>query len=191
MQLEYINENLNKLIENINNLLYLKPYDIGNKRALFAIIKEEAGIYKKIQITKEQSKLTFPWEPLTSFFKGPGSPYLNNFIILNQNNLALNTINLDGFIYKTLENKIFNIGILATFNDGSATFVMRENSLKFDKQGGIQAYIKLLKNYKEYEPKYDTYEIIEHYGINNDTFIIPKLQKEDQPQIKKLIPKQK
>ena len=32
--------------------MYLRPYDIKNKRALFAIVKEEQGVYKKIQISK-------------------------------------------------------------------------------------------------------------------------------------------
>ena len=34
----------------------VKSYDIENKKALFAIVKEGQGIYKKVQITKEQSK---------------------------------------------------------------------------------------------------------------------------------------
>lgn len=52
MPLVYIDKNLNNIIENSNNVLYLRPYDIGYKRALFAIVKEEQGVYKKIQLTK-------------------------------------------------------------------------------------------------------------------------------------------
>lgn len=187
MQLAYIDENLNRIMQNPDSVLYLRPYDIGNKQALFAIVKEEQGVYKKVQITKEQSKMTFPFEPIYWFYNGPGYYYLKNFITFH-NCLALNTTNLDGFKAKTLENKIYNVGIFATFNDGSATFVIREKTKKFEKQGGIESYIDLLKQYKEYAPKHDTYEIIEYHSVNDDTFIIPEFEKktEEQPKIKKL-----
>lgn len=191
MQLDYIDENLNRIIQNPDSVLYLRPYDVGNKRALFAMVKEDRGVYRKIQITKEQSKMNFPWEPLYWFSRGPGYFYLKDFIVINQNNLALNTTNLDGFKPKILdESKIFNVGVFATFNDGSATFVIRERAKKFEKQGGIQPYIDLLKQYKEYEPKHDTYKFIESYGAADDIFVIPELQEktEEQPKVKKLIP---
>ncbi len=70
MPLVYIDKNLNNIIENSNNVLYLRPYDIGYKRALFAIVKEEQGVYKKVQLTKEQSKMSFPWEPIYWFYNG-------------------------------------------------------------------------------------------------------------------------
>lgn len=182
MYLQYIDENLNMIIQNPDSVMYLRPYDIGNKRALFAVVKEEEGIYKKVQITKEQHKMNFPFEPIHWFYQGPGYFYLKDFIVLD-NWLALNTTNLDGFKHKLLEeSKIFKVGIFATFNDGSATFIKRQTPKEFEKKGGIQAYIDLLKQHKAYEPKYDTYKYIESYNQNDDTFIIPELQQKKEEQ---------
>ena len=83
MQLEYIDENLQEIMSNPDSVMYLRQYDIGRKRALFAIVKEKQGIYKKVQITKEQSKSNFPFEPIYWFYKGPGYLYLKNFIVFN------------------------------------------------------------------------------------------------------------
>lgn len=183
MQLEYIEENLNTIIQNPNNVLYLRPYDIGNKRALFAVVRENQGVYKKVQITKEQSKLTFPFEPLYWFYNGPGYYYLKNFLSFH-NWLALNTTNLDGFRYKELDNNKKQVGIFATFNDGSATFVTRKKAKEFQKNGGIESYINLLEKYKDYNPKHDNYQIIEYYSNSDDTFIIPELQEKTEEQAK-------
>lgn len=176
MQLAYIDENLKRIIENLDSVMYLRPYEVGNKRALFAIVKDEQGVYKKVQITKEQSKGNFPFEPIYWFCQGPGYFYLNDFIVFD-NWLALNKNNLDGFKHKTLEeSKIFKIGIFATFKDGSATFIRRQTKKEFEKKGGIQAYKSLLNQYKDSDPKYDNYKCIEAYSFNEDTFIIPELQ---------------
>ena len=191
IQLEYIDENLNRIMQNPDSVLYLRPYDVGNKRALFAMVKEKQGVYRKVQITKEQSKMTFPWEPIYWLYKGPGYFYLKDFIVLNSNNLALNTTNLDGFESESLgEDKILNVGIFATFKDGSSTFVWRERAKKFEKQGGIQPYIDLLKKYKKFEPKHDAYLCIESCSEVDGMFIIPELQEKskEQPMVKKLIP---
>lgn len=188
MYLQYIEENLNKIVQNPDSVMYLRPYDIGRKRALFAIVKEEQGVYKKVQITKEQSKGNFPFEPIHWFYQGPGYFYLKDFIVFD-NWLALNMTNLDGFKHKTLEEcKVFKVGVFATFNDGSATFVKRQTTKEFEKKGGIQAYIDLLKQHKEYEPKHETYKYIECFSHDDDTFIIPELQQkiEEQPKVKKL-----
>lgn len=192
MQLEYIDENLNFIMQNVDNVLYIRPYTMNNKQALFAVIKEEQGVYKKIKITKEQSKMTFPFEPLYYFYKGPGYLFLNNFICFN-NILALNKSKLDGFKMKEVhEKKIFPIEVYATFNDGSATFVIRESKKKFEKHGGIEKYIDLIKQYKEYCPKYDTYEIIECHTVDANTSIISTLQEElAEENVKKLIPYEK
>ena len=190
MQLEYIDQNLNRIMQNSDSVLYLRPDNIGNKRALFAMIKVEKGVYEKLQITKEQSKMTFPFEPLYLFYRGPGYLFLKNYIIFN-NFLALNSTNLDGFKVENLgEHKIFSVGIFATFIDGSSTFVIRERKNKFEKHGGIQPYINLMRQYKEYEPKYDTYEEIECYCIGDNTFVIPKLQEKlkEQTNVKKISP---
>lgn len=176
MYLQYIDENLNRIIQNPDSVMYLRPYDIGRKRALFAVVKEVEGVYKKVQITKAQSKAHFPFEPIYWFYQGPGYFYLKDFIVFD-NWLALNITNLEGFKHKTLEeSKIFKVGVFATFNDGSATFVKRQTPKDFEKKGGIQAYIDLLKQHKEYEPKYETYKDIECYSYNDDTFLIPELQ---------------
>ena len=71
VQLEYIDENLSEIMQNPDSVLYLRPYDVGNKRALFAMVKEEQGVYRKVQITKEQSKMSFPFEPICCFYEGP------------------------------------------------------------------------------------------------------------------------
>lgn len=188
MQLNYIEENLNRIMQNPDSVFYLRPYDIGNKRALFAMVKEEQGVYRKVQITKEESKMTFPFEPLYWFYNGPGYYFLKNFICFD-NMLGLNSTNLDGFKAKDLDgSKVFNIGVFATFDDGSATFVTRERKKRFEKKGGIQSYIDLLKQYKEYSPKHDTYEFIERYSTDDDIFVIPKLQETigEQPKVKKI-----
>lgn len=185
--LKYIDENLNKIIENPESVMYLRPYDIGGKRALFAIVKEEQGVYKKVQITKEQIKGNFPFEPIYWFYQGPGYFYLKDFIVFD-NWLALNITNLEGFKHTTLEeSKIFKVGVYATFNDGSATFIKRQTTKEFEKKGGIQAYIDLLKQHKEYAPKYDTYRNIEaYYSHNDDTIVIPELLAPKDLELKKL-----
>lgn len=60
---------------------------------------------------------------------------------------------------------------------------------KFENQGGIQSYIDLLRQHKEYNPQHETYEIIKCYDTGGDTFAIQKLQKktEEQPKVKKII----
>lgn len=189
--MEYIDENLNRIMQNPDSVLYLRPYAVGNKgnkRALFAMVREEQGVYRKVQITKEESKMTFPFEPICRLYNGPGYFYLNNFIVLNSNTFALNTTNLDGFKAKPLVGD--KTGVFATFSDGSATFVWRERPKKFEKKGGIQPYIDLLKKYKEYEPKHDTYKYIEGFDEVDGLFVIPELQTkiEEQPMVKKLIP---
>ena len=63
-------------------------------------------------------------------------------------------------------------------------------SKKFEKKGGIQPYIDLLKKYKEYEPMHDTYKFIESVDEVDGLFVIPELQTkiEEQQMVKKLIP---
>ena len=173
MELNYIEENLNIIMQDPNSVLYLKPYDVGNKKALFAIVKEDQGVYKKVQITKEQSKLTFPFELL--FYNGPGYFYLKNFIVLNGNWIALNIKNLEGFKFKESGKNKKNVDIYATFADGTATFIIRESLKKFKKHSGINLYIDLLKQYKDYEPQYDNYYVIDFYCRKSDIFVIPEL----------------
>ena len=169
---EYIDENLKEMIKNPDNILCLKADSVGDKIALFAIIKEEDGIYKKLQITKEQSKLTFPFEPILCFQQGPGYLYLKDFISFN-NVVALNLVNMDGFKYGFLDD---DIHIYATFNDGSALFVRRKKQKDFIKQGGIESYIDLLRKYKEYDPQHDKYYSLEYYMGESNYIIIPELQ---------------
>lgn len=190
MQLEYINENLNRIIQNPDSVLYLRTYDVGNKRALFAMVREDQGVYRKVQITKEESIMTFPAEPIYWFYNGPGYFYLKDFLIFH-NRIALNIAHLDGFKAESLvENKVFNVGVSASFDDGSATIIWRERAKKFEKRGGIQPYIDLLKKYKEYDPKYDIYFRIETYNEVDGVIVIPELQEklQEKSKVKQLLP---
>lgn len=181
---EYIDENLNKIIQNPDSVLYLRPDDVKRKQALFAMIKEEPGVYRNLQITKEQSKLTFPWEPIYYFYKGPGYLYLKDFIVF-RNWLAINSINLDGFKSKVLDwYKYANTGVFATYSDGSASFVERKSEREFEKNGGIQAYIELLEQHKEYRPQHEYYQIIDFYDEGNNIVVIPELQSKIENQSK-------
>jgi len=72
---EYIDENLNRIIENPNSVLYYKPGYVGKKVALFAMIREEPGVYRSLQITEEESILIFPWEPIRVFFMKMNIPF--------------------------------------------------------------------------------------------------------------------
>jgi len=186
---EYIDENLNRIIQNPDSVLYLRPDYVGKKQALFAMIKEKQGVYRNLQITKEQSKLTFPFEPIYWFYKGPGHLYLKEYRDIVFDKMAINTTNLEGFKTKILDGaKIFNVGIFATFNDGVAAFVIRKGEKEFQKQGGIQSYIDLLKKYKEYAPQHEHYKILDYYiqhDINDDNvIIIPELQEKVEEQQK-------
>ena len=82
MWLHFIDKNIKEVRKNLKNVLYIRPYDIDSKHALFAVIKEEKGIYRRIQITEEMSKWNFPFETLNMFFEGPGHSFIKDFIIL-------------------------------------------------------------------------------------------------------------
>ena len=178
MDFEYIHENLDKIIENPDSIMYIKPYNIGTKKALFAVMKEHEGVYRKIQLTKPQGKMHFPIEPIYLFSRGPGYFYLKNFTVLD-NYIAFNMDYLEGFKCKFLENnKYFNLGIFATFNDGTATFVAGDNDRKFQHKGGFRRIYRMLEPPVPFNEKDDIYEIIESYkNIDDDKFIIPSLQK--------------
>lgn len=175
--LQYIDENLQEIMANIDSVLYIKPYDVKNKIALFAVIKEKPGVYRKIQISKEQSKGMFPFEPIYWLNKGPMYFSLNDFIPVLENWMALNTKNMDGFKAKKLDdNRRYNIGIFAAFNDGSATFCIREKEKKFKKYGGIEPYNNRLKAFKNPNLQYEKYYPIISDNFNNeDTCIISEL----------------
>lgn len=40
MYLKYIDKNLNIIMENPYSIMHIKPYDVGNKRSLFAVAKK-------------------------------------------------------------------------------------------------------------------------------------------------------
>ena len=42
--LKYIDENLKKVMENIDKVLYVEPFEVWNKTALFAVVNEKPGI---------------------------------------------------------------------------------------------------------------------------------------------------
>lgn len=172
---QYIDKNLQEVIKNPQNVMFIKPLYKKNKLALYAIVKEKEGIYKKVQLTKEQNKLEFPFEPICHFYNGPGYFYLKDFLIFN-NWIAVNIFNLDGFESVPWGERNKNTSVYAVFNDGSAVFVDVKNTKKFGKDGGLQKYTDLLKPYKEPSLTHDTYEVIEYYDNENDTFVIPKLK---------------
>lgn len=68
MWLYFIDKNIKEVRKNLKNVLYIRPYDINSKRALFAVIKEEKGIYRRIQITEEISKWNFPFRNIKHVF---------------------------------------------------------------------------------------------------------------------------
>lgn len=174
MWLYFIDKNIKEVRKNLKNVLYIRPYDIDSKRALFAVIKEEKGIYRRIQITEEMSKWNFPFETLNMFFEGPGHSFIKDFIILRQSNLAINKTNLEKFGYIKLNGyKIYNIGICALFKDGSATYVKRIKEKELEKGTRL-------------EPTQDNYEIIEYYEANNNIYEISKLQESKETKTKKL-----
>lgn len=47
MLLNYIDENIEKIINNPESILYFRAYYVLKERTLFAVIKEDVGIYKK------------------------------------------------------------------------------------------------------------------------------------------------
>ena len=165
--LQYIDDNLTKIIKNPESVLYIKPFDVKNKIALFAVMKEKPGVYRKIQITKDQSKETFPLEPIYWLNQGPAYFILKDFISLSDNWLAVNTTNMDGFKEKKLDDdRRYNIGIFAMFSDGSATFITRESEKSLRKWSGIASYNNRLKPFKNPNLQHEKYYSI---GANFDT----------------------
>ena len=167
MWLYFIDKNIKEVRKNLKNVLYIRPYDIDSKRALFAVIKEEKGIYRRIQITEEMSKWNFPFETLNMFFEGPGHSFIKDFIILNGNATILNPAHFKGFNY-------YQLNIYALFNDGVAT--------------RIDHYEEDMKPYLTKESNFiDNYEIIENhcYGIM-ERCVIPKLKEKEETKTKKL-----
>lgn len=176
MQFEFIDENLFRILNDPDNVMYLKPGDVGGKRALFAVVKEGEGIYRKLQITKEQSKLNFPFEPIYVFYRGPGYVLLKNFISIH-NITALNVTNLEGFKEKKLNARVYNTGVFAVFNDGSATFAFRDKEKRLHKKGASNSFSEILNQYKDVNLSRDEYCVIEEYPTGDGTFVIPELQK--------------
>lgn len=87
--------------------------------------------------------------------------------------MALNTVNMDGFISKKLDDfRKFNIGIYATFNDGSAAFIERESEKGLKRRGGIESYNNKLKQFKECKLQHDVYyPINDNFGDDNTIII--------------------
>lgn len=187
MQFTYNDENLNTILQNQDRVLYLKPYNVGNKKALFAIVREGEGVYKKLQITKEQSELTFPFEPIYYFRNGPGYFYLKDFMVLN-NFIALNVKNMEGFMSKNSQKNNKMVNIFATFNDGTSVFLKWKNIKRFEKEGGLKKYIDLLNQRKGYvSPNFSDYEILDFYIGEEDTFSISSLQNKNELKMSKKI----
>ena len=46
--LKYIDENLKKVMENIDKVLYVEPFEVGNKTALFAVVNESNSTVQRL-----------------------------------------------------------------------------------------------------------------------------------------------
>lgn len=182
----YIDENLNKILKSPESVLFIRPLDVGKKKALFAIVKEDEGIYRHIQITKEMSNSNFPFDPIYLLYNDRGDELLKNFIKPTcDSDLALNIHHLEGFkIVKLEQYKILNIGIYAIFEDGTATFVTRERKKYFQKHGGIKPYVRSLEKYDEYIPQHDMYYCIEHHYLKDNIYVVPELLHKENEQSK-------
>ena len=174
-EFSYIKENIERINQNPDSVFIIRPGLVGKKIALFALVKEDAGVYKHVQLTKEVSNWVFPATPIYDFHNGPGYYLLDNYITFNDYR-AVNITNLEGFKLVPNKAKVLNTELYVTFNDGTADFIIRGRAKSFEKNGGIEPYIKLLKEHKEYNPQYETYDVIDKYYVGNNTFIIPKLQ---------------
>ena len=81
---------------------------------------------------------------------------------------------MDGFRCNELDDaKLFNVGIYATFYDGSATFVQRDIKRHFAKNGGINKFNNLLTPYKDIKMNYDTYYVIDTFFDKDNIAVIP------------------
>lgn len=180
----YIDENLNYVLQNPDKVLYFRPSNVGKKIAVFAMVKEESGVYRNLQITKEQSNWTFSWTPIMYLFNGPCYSIKNDYITLH-GLVAFNANNIDGFKIKELNYKKYNVGVLVVFNDGSATHVIRHKAKDFEKKGGLDYFINLLKEHKEYNPVQEEYYMIEDYDNVDNTYTISELQKSKTKQLTK------
>lgn len=160
-------ENIERVIENKNNILCFKPFDVENKRALYAVLKENDNLYYKTQITESQPKIAFPYNPI--YFLGEYTDFdFNDYVNIN-NHATFNSNYLEGFKYKFAINDK-NCFLYATFNTGVATYIQREKINGFLKHNGIEPYIELLEKYKEFNPKHDFYKILEYYDKGNGYF---------------------
>lgn len=186
MRFEYIDDNLLSIMNNPDNVMYIKPYNMGKKFALFAMVKEDDGVYRKVQLTLPQTKFNFPKDPILIFSQGLGRFYLKNFFMFD-NSVAFNKKYFVGFKCKTVSERFyFNLGIFAIFNDGTATLVVCDNERKFRFHGGYKKYDDFLSEHgKEFKLTNVPHEIIESYREDEDTFVIPNLQQNKQKVYKK------
>lgn len=170
---EFKSNNIKEILNNLGNVLYIYPdyrkqIEYVEEWALFAIIKEEKGVYKKVQITTFMSSQIFKITDVYSkFIEEYTSNYLKDFILLNGNATILNPAHFKGFNY-------YQLNIYALFNDGVAT--------------RIDHYEEDMKPYLTKESNFiDNYEIIENhcYGIM-ERCVIPKLKEKEETKTKKL-----
>lgn len=170
---EFKSDNIKEILNNLDNVLYIYPdyrkqITYVEEWALFAIIKEEKGVYKKVQITTFMSSQNFKiTDVFNRFIEEYTSNYLKDFILLNGNATILNPAHFKGFDY-------YQSNIYALFNDGVATH--------------IDHYEEDMKPYLIRESNFiDSYEIIENYcyGIM-DSCVIPKLKEKEKTKTKKL-----
>lgn len=191
MNLTYINENVKEVIQNMDKVLFLRKYKVGKNFALFAVVREDPGVYRRIQLSKPMSDWVYPYDALYYFFDGPGYFYDDKFMFFHDANWGFNAQKVEGFGYMNLENyKINNVGVYAKFFDGSATRIIRKTPRNFKKTGGVQPYINILKQYKECEENsvlIDPCKIISWDDKDDDTLVIPSLHEKtvEEPMVRK------
>lgn len=170
---EFKSDNIKEILNNLSNVLYIYPdyrkqIEYVEEWALFAIIREEKGVYKKVQMTTFMSSQIFKITDVYSkFIEEYTSNYLKDFILLNGNATVLNPAHFKGFNY-------YQSNIYALFNDGVVT--------------RIDHYEEDMKPYLTKESNFiDNYEIIENYcyGIM-ERCVIPKLIEKEEIKTKKL-----
>ena len=153
-------ENLEKVSENKDNILCIKPFNVENKKALFALMKLNNVLYYRTQLTESQSRLTFPFEPIYFLDKYTDFDFSDYVVLHNQD--AFNSKHLEGFKYKFSVDKKY-ARLYATFNSGVATYVQIEKTKGFLKHNGIEPYVELLEEHKEFKPTHEYYKILEYY----------------------------
>lgn len=176
LNISFKENGMNK-IKDPRNVLLIKPVGEGSKMWLRAIVKIGEGEYEAVDITKPQSVLSFPFEPMLSLQYYLGKYYLDNFII-DDNMHALNREYFTGFYSAGYDNDPKRVAICAKFKDGSSSIYCRQKKKYFDKKG-IYKLRKFLKD-NGLEPGYgsptSSDNLIERFLDDKGVAVIPSLR---------------